>query len=380
MASNQRNGPDRLLYKDDWPQARQRFLAFWEGEIIDRACIYVTAPRPNPQPLPIPPDLESKYADVDYLLARTNAEMANTYYGGEAVPVGRSCLGYLAYGGKPVFDETTIWVPPILHDWRQIYRFDPQKRWCRRFLEIIKALIADGHGDGKYVVETAGMHHPTDALLTLRGAENLCMDLVAHPDAVREWQAELMRGYKWILDECYTTIPDDHGWLCRWMWAPGRLSMAACDFSAMIGPEHFREFVVPEIERIAQSLDYCVYHLDGASTLQHLPALLEIDALDGIQWARGATDIANGTALNWVPLCRQVQAAGKTMNIEVKIEDVEPLLKEVDPRRMFIRTSAPSIEAADTLLKNAGRWSCSGAVPIPPGIHKEKQDIQVGDE
>ena len=33
-----------LAYKEDWPQARERYEAWWQGEIVDRAVIQVIAP------------------------------------------------------------------------------------------------------------------------------------------------------------------------------------------------------------------------------------------------------------------------------------------------------------------------------------------------
>ena len=34
-----------MLYKPDWDRARERLEAWWNGEVIDRAVIQVTAPR-----------------------------------------------------------------------------------------------------------------------------------------------------------------------------------------------------------------------------------------------------------------------------------------------------------------------------------------------
>ena len=39
-----------MLYKPDWEQARQRLVAWWEGEILDRAVIQVTARRDGVEP------------------------------------------------------------------------------------------------------------------------------------------------------------------------------------------------------------------------------------------------------------------------------------------------------------------------------------------
>ena len=34
-----------MYYKDDWDIVKKRFEALWNGEVIDRCCIAVTAPR-----------------------------------------------------------------------------------------------------------------------------------------------------------------------------------------------------------------------------------------------------------------------------------------------------------------------------------------------
>ena len=362
---SERMGPDHLAYKEDWPEARERFLALWAGEIVDRACISVTAPRNQLRPVPEPTSWEGKYTDVEHIIAKTNAELSNTYFGGEAIPCGSNFLGYAAYGGEPEFREETIWVHPVIRDWTTPYRFDPENRWCRRFIEIVQALVEDGHQACKYLVDTGGIHTPMDGLLFLRGSQDLCLDMLERPDVIEAALPELLRAYSWVFKVRHEGIPSGHGWACMGMWAPGRYSHTACDFSAMIGPKHFRQFVLPTEEEIARSLDYCVYHLDGPESLRHLPALLEIEALDGIQWVRGAADRAAGSALKWVPVCRQIQAAGKLVQIRVKYEEIEAFLQELDPRRLFIVTDAPSAEAADALLQNVQRWSCRGVFPAP---------------
>ena len=365
-SESERTGPDHLAYKEDWPEARERFLALWAGEIVDRACISVTAPRGQQRPVPEPASWEAKYTDVDYIIAKTNAELSNTYFGGEAIPCGSNFLGYAAYGGEPEFREETIWVHPVIRDWAEPYRFDPNNRWCRRFIEIIQALVEDGNGNCKYLADLGGIHSPLDGVMFLRGAQNLCFDLLERPEVVRATLQELLRAYNWIFEMRQKGMPKEQGWASLGMWAPGSFHYTVCDFSAMIGPKHFREFALPIEETIARSLDYCVYHLDGPKALRHLPALLEIDALDAIQFVRGAADRAAGSALKWVPVCRQIQAAGKVVQIQVDYEEMEPFLQELDPRRLFILTSAPTMEAADVLLQKAQRWGSRGVFPAPP--------------
>lgn len=358
---NSRNGPAILAYKENWPETKERFRALWAGEIIDRACISVTAIDGDYNPPAKPKTAEAKYTDIDYIRGMAQSNQGNVYFGGEAIPcTGSGLLGYTAFGGEPEFRDRTIWIHPCIANYDTPYRFDPENPWLRRCIEVVRGLIEDGCDGGKYLVGTNVIMMPLDALSALRSPENLCTDLLEYPDEVRQTMAELMRAYKWLIEVCYDdTIPPDHGWSVMEMWAPGRLSQTTCDFSALISPEHFRRFAVPEIEEIANWLDYSVHELDGADALKHVPALLDIDALSGIQWNPGdAYHAAGGSALKWVPLCRQIQNAGKVMQLWVNYDEVEAFLREVVPKYLHIRTAAPSVKAADELLKNTPRWSC----------------------
>ena len=51
----------------------------------------------------------------------------------------------------------------------------------------------------------------------------------------------------------------------------------------MLGPEHFEEFVKPEIVASCNRLGNSFYHLDGVGQIRHLDSLLAIAELKGIQ-------------------------------------------------------------------------------------------------
>lgn len=80
-----------MLYKEDWEQAKERFLAWWNGEIIDRVSLQVRAPRKNyrPRPLTPPSSLEARWTDIDWNLERAEESFKATFFGGEAFP----CFG-----------------------------------------------------------------------------------------------------------------------------------------------------------------------------------------------------------------------------------------------------------------------------------------------
>ena len=43
-----------MYYKPDWEQAKERMLAWWDHEIIDRACVAVHAPKRGSDMPPFP--------------------------------------------------------------------------------------------------------------------------------------------------------------------------------------------------------------------------------------------------------------------------------------------------------------------------------------
>jgi hypothetical protein len=106
-----------MYYKEDWPQAKERFQAFWQGEIIDRCCIAVKAPRNNTHYIPAEPphskeELLMWRLDPEDNLKRMMDEFQNTYYAGEAYPATTMCLGASVmagfYGSPPEFREETV--------------------------------------------------------------------------------------------------------------------------------------------------------------------------------------------------------------------------------------------------------------------------------
>jgi len=364
--------PIPLKYKEDWPKARERLLAYWEHhDIVDRVCIGVTAPQKEQTLLPESPDIVEQQVGLDLHVERLNVAFSNTYFGGEALPVSGSHLGYAVFGGEPSFGRGEsgygitdwVWVDPVIEDWEQSpYRFDRNSKWTQRFLDVTRAEYNDSVG--KCFTVLGAILSPTDVLSLLRGSGNLCIDLIDRPDTVHEALSELLAAYKWLQSWYFElTNAMSNGSIVMGMWAPGCNCSPTCDFSCEISVKHYQEFVMPEIEEIARWSDHSFYHLDGADALRHLPALLELKELDGVQFARGAVE-AGKSVMRWTHVYKQIQNAGKLQHISVEYDEVEPLVKELGPKGIFIDTTAPSIEAADDLLKNAEKWSCGKVYPV----------------
>ncbi len=85
-----------------------------------------------------------------------------------------------------------------------------------------------------------------------------------------------------------------------------------CDFSAMISPGLFSDFMKPVLVEMTERTAHNMYHLDGPEALIHLPCLLSIPDLEMIQWTPGAGQPFVDEPV-WFPMYRQVLEAGKKL-------------------------------------------------------------------
>lgn len=253
-----------MLYKEDWPEARQRLEAFWEGEVQDRVCLAVTAPADNRTgEISKPVSDEARFTDIEFLIEYHNASFRNTFYGGEALPVPTVRLGYVAHGHpEVVFSPRTVWGRPWLsRSSPQVYQFDPDNRWWRRVWQIQMALLEDSRG--KYFVGLPSIDPPMDVLSTMRSPSGLCMDIIDNPDDVHAMLGYLTQVRHWINEQIYPPLLEEYGGTISRLWGRGRIVPLQCDFSIMISSKHFREFAMPELTFFADWSDRSWYHLDG---------------------------------------------------------------------------------------------------------------------
>lgn len=345
-----------LKYKPDWEDAKRRWTAWWNGEVLDRVAICVTAPKfgVTRKGIPAPKNLIDQWTDIDYLLDNAEENMRCTYYGGESVPwfspnIGPNALSAWL-GAELVFvDAITSWAKPIIKDWESFkgLPFDENNYWWQFMIKLIKT--ATERAKGKYLVGIPDLHAGGDALAALRGTERLCVDIYEYPEKVSEC-LEFITGF-WF--KCYeefywlTTSNGQEGSISWLGWAPGKTCPLQEDFLALVSPEVSRKFFIPIIKKKSSYLDYPIFHLDGPRSLVHLDLLLDISELKAIQWVPG---YGNGPILRWIPLLKKIQSAGKLIHIAVEPWAIEPLLKEISPKGLMLVTYCSSEQEARDLL------------------------------
>lgn len=101
-----------MKYKKDWSDAQKRLTALWNGEILDRPCIAVTAPlqKKTQEKRPIPESNEAKWIDPNYIVSAARYELENKWWGGESIPsFFLQASWFNCLGGIPIFGEDIIW-------------------------------------------------------------------------------------------------------------------------------------------------------------------------------------------------------------------------------------------------------------------------------
>jgi hypothetical protein len=358
-----------VYYKDDWPQARERFAAFWHREIVDRCCVGVTAPRRSAgragAPAPLEgTDLLAWWMDPEVTLKHQEEVFASTFYGGEAFPVTAINLGASImaafFGSPPEFHTDTVWYPGIIQDWSvDTLRFDPARNpYYRMVIENTRYYVQQSQG--RFFVGHAELGTAMDVLSLLRGMQNLCLDMLDRPGAVQSALALLADTWVQVHDEIYHITRDcnDGGCCLTWMmtWAPAPHAQIACDFSAIMSPGMFSRFTLPELQRYLAWNEYATYHWDGPDAIKHLDAVLTLEGIKAIQWTPGAGQ-ERTSSHRWLPHYKRIQAAGKCLYLLADIDEVEILLRELSSRGLYIRTYAGSQEEACDLLRQVARWT-----------------------
>jgi len=352
-----------MLYKENWDKVKERLIALWEREIVDRCCISIVAPKDKNIDIDVftacesddPQKLKEFWENPVNILERNLKRMENTFFGGESLPqifLNFGTGGHAIYFGADYrYTPESIWYFPVIKDWDSYQLiYNPYNNFLVKQFKIARFLSEEGKS--RFFVSMPDNCGNLDALAHLRGTQNLLLDMVFNKERVKEATHILNDGWKKANEEFYqiTRQCNEGGSTNGWMntWAPGRQMQMQCDLSVMISPDLYKEFVIPELEEQMEWIEYPVYHLDGKDQIRHLDYLLSLDKLKIIQW----TDVkGQEPPVKFFPALKRIQKAGKALIIFTPIEDIPELLAELSSRGLYLHTTADSEEEAREVIK-----------------------------
>ena len=353
-----------LLYRPDMDDVRERLTEWWDGGDIGRPAMLLTSPRAEPfekiEALPEPEDWVTDYStsDFEYRVNLGARACIRTHYSGEAVPtvspdLAPNCLA-LFLGCEGVEMPGTVWCRPCFDspdEARFVFNEDNfywnfSMQLGRKWSELCR---------GKFLLSFPDLIEGLDTLAAMRGTELLLTDLIDRPQWVHESLRKITDLYFRHYDVLYDLMRDECGGSIFWCWAPGRMAKFQCDFSAMISPEMFGEFMVPLLCEMCERVSYSMHHWDGPEALPHHDHLLSVPGLDMLQWTPGASNKPSWHRC-WWPIYHKTVDAGKKLFIQCNSEENLRALKTEFAHKLkqfLIGMSADSPEQAEQLLRIA---------------------------
>ena len=323
-------------WKSNLEETKQRYINWWnhKGIILNMWEHFQEGVQPHAEIMPPAPakDLSQKWFDPQWRAEYLDWYVAHSSLKADILPVANTQLGpgslAAILGGVFEGGEDTIWIHPH-PDFTDEIVFNPEHPNWILHKELLKACKAKANGH--YFVGMPDLMEGLDVLAALKGTDRVLLDTVMQPEILEQQMQQINDIYFKVFDELYDIIREgDEMAFCYFSsWAPGKMSKLQSDISTMISQDDYRRFVQPFIREQCQKIDYTLYHLDGVGAMHHLPALLEIEELNAIQWTPGVGEPQGGSP-KWYDLYKKILACGKSvMACWVTLDELKPLLDHI---------------------------------------------------
>ena len=323
-------------WKSNLEETKQRYINWWnhKGIILNMWEHFQEGVQPHAEITPPAPakDLSQKWFDPQWRAEYLDWYVAHSSLKADILPVANTQLGpgslVAILGGVFEGGEDTIWIHPN-PDFTDEIVFNPEHPNWILHKELLKACKAKANGH--YFVGMPDLMEGLDVLAALKGTDRVLLDTVMQPEILEQQMQQINDIYFKVFDELYDIIREgDEMAFCYFSsWAPGKMSKLQSDISTMISQDDYRRFVQPFIREQCQKIDYTLYHLDGVGAMHHLPALLEIEELNAIQWTPGVGEPQGGSP-KWYDLYKKILAGGKSvMACWVTLDELKPLLDHI---------------------------------------------------
>ena len=346
--------PFPLRCKPDIEDAARRWEAFYAGGMIDRPIVCVTAPKPGMTPIRARNYHERVHGDMDEVIEHAVRAAESTFYGGEAVPALSLSFGpdeIAAFCGAELCwspdSGDTNWSKPFVDDWESALpiRLQEDNPLWLRMLEFYRH--AAERVEGTMLLSSLDLHTNMDLLAAIRGPERLCVDLLDHPEMIDRAMADARAVFPKVWHDIAQAGRMDEFGYCHAVYSMDGAAVLQCDFSAMIGPDMFRRWVLPALEEEAQTVRHAMYHWDGPGALVHTDALLQSRGLHTLSYVPGAGRGGHG---DYLELFKRVQAGGKAVQVWGGMDQIKAMHRELQPEKVLYCTSAATPADAEALL------------------------------
>ncbi|MBE2212852.1 MAG: hypothetical protein IAE82_03200 [Opitutaceae bacterium] len=354
-----------LSTKADYARCMERIEAWFHQAVIDRPPVRFY--RHNAQfDAGVPLDrarwasLEERWMDTAYQLEEFERSIAGRTFHAETFPVFMPNLGpnvYSAfYAGRLEFAEVTSWYEPVLSDLDDlsVLQGDPTENHYFKKIEAMTRAALDRCAD-RYWVGYTDLHPSLDCMAAWRGVESICADMALEPEKLASLAELSVRDFHRIFDHFDAMMKAAGQPSGTWINIPcrGRLHIPSADVATMISPEHFDQFSLPQLRQELVGMDHVIYHVDGKGVARHLDTILAQPEIQAIQWVQGLGQ--EWPIMQWLPLLRRVLGAGKSVLVDVPIEELDDFMAQMPREGVFLCVGVGE-GMEPSVLRRIERW------------------------
>lgn len=363
-------------WKKNLEETKKHYIDWWnhKGIVLNMWEHFQNGVTPHADvPAPAAPvDLNQKWFDPKWRADYLDWYVAHSSLKADILPVANTHLGpgslAAILGGVFEGGEDTIWIHPD-PKYTDDIKFDENHPNWLLHKELLRA--CKNKANGNYYVGMPDLMEGLDVLAAMKGTDKVLLDTVMQPDVLERQMRQINEIYFKVFDELYDIIREgDEMAFCYFSsWAPGKMAKIQSDISTMISVEDYRRFVQPFIREQCQRIDYTLYHLDGVGALHHLPALLEVEELNAVQWTPGVGEPQGGSP-KWYDLYRRILGAGKSiMACWVTLDELRPLLDNIGGDGVHLEMDFHSEDEVEQAMKIVEEYRGR------PAIKREESEV-----
>lgn len=366
-------------WKSNLEETKKRYIDWWnhKGIVVNMWEHFQEGVKPHAKVAApkAPKDLNQKWFDPEWRANYLDWYVAHSCLKADMLPVANTQLGpgslAAILGGVFEGGEDTIWIHPD-PNYTDDLRFDENNPNWLLHKTLLKA--CKEKAKGHYYVGMPDLMEGLDVLAAIKGTDKVLLDTVMQPEVLERQMQQINDIYFKVFDELYDIIRegDEMAYCYFSAWAPGKMAKVQCDISTMINTDDYRRFVQPFIREQCQKIDYTLYHLDGVGALHHLPAILEVEELNAIQWTPGVGEPQGGSP-KWYDLYKQILNAGKSiMACWVTLDELRPLLDNIGGNGVHLEMDFHSEKEVEQALRIVEEYQEHG-----PSAPAESNTIKV---
>lgn len=336
--------PHTLKHKPDLDECLARVDAWYEHNIVDRPPVrfhHHNIEYERHRTVQGPWKCErDRWLDVEFQVRAFIESLDKSAFLGETFPVFWPNLSAVVYnlflGQEADFDEVTAWTHPCIQDLDDLPEL--KVHWNNLYFQTVEKMThhALERADGMFMVGYTDMYAGIDCTMGLRGTEQMCLDMVEKPAQLLRLIDTAFAEYANVYKHYDKILKSNGQHSVTWMNLPSNqtFNVLACDFAVNISPRHFDEYCMPVLRKEAELFVHNVFHMDGPGVAKNIDSILTLPNLKAVQWAQGCG--RNQPIRQWIPLIRKIQKAGKSVIVDIQLDELGEVMQSLDPAGIML--------------------------------------------